>query len=308
MNNNLLIFDLGGGFNDMIKTLISIIDFTSKHSFQFTIRYCTCRPQDNTKTVPEVIKKNCNRYEVTNLFDEKTFLIYDNYVSYHKIKDEVTKENSYDFHRDKIMGNLFNADKKLYMDDITKNLSSILKKCDKKYIIVSSGFCFYAKTCRILEKWNKEFYDTLIPNEKIIDEYNNIMKDIHEPYNFIHYRYEEDMRGLATKTQGEYYTPPLDVLLENNLFKNNTYKIYVATSTIEQLHDKNLMQKEVGCYPSLLYKKSNLDYFDENAWVDFKIGIGAEEIFGFSSSGFSDTLNRLKGTRNYYDKISQLHH
>ena len=110
------------------------------------------------------------------------------------------------------------------------------------------------------------------------------------------------MRGLATKNKGEYYTPPLDVLFENTLFKNNTYKIYVATSAIEQLHEKNLMYKEVGCYPNLLYKKSSLDYFDENAWVDFKIGLGAEEICGFSSSGFSDTLNRLKGTHNYYDK------
>ena len=44
-----------------------------------------------------------------------------------------------------------------------------------------------------------------------------------------------------------------------------------------------------------------LEYFDENAWVDFKIGMDSEEIFGFSHSGFSANLNSLKKTRNYYN-------
>ena len=110
------------------------------------------------------------------------------------------------------------------------------------------------------------------------------------------------MRKLATNMSGEYYVPVLDTLLNSNLFKNNTYKIYVATSTIEQLYKKKLMNNDINFYQNIFYKKNTrLEYFDENAWVDFKIGMDSEEIFGFSHSGFSANLNRLKETRNYYN-------
>ena len=90
-----LIFDLGGGFNDMIKTFIHIIDFTSKNNITFTIRYCTARPQDLSKTIVDnSIKLNNYMYDVTNLFDEKTFLIYDNYISYNKIQENITQSNT----------------------------------------------------------------------------------------------------------------------------------------------------------------------------------------------------------------------
>jgi hypothetical protein len=67
---------------------LCIVDFTSKNNLNFTIRYCTCRPQDKTKHVPENIKLNNYMYDVTNLFYEKTFLIYDNYVPYNTIKEK----------------------------------------------------------------------------------------------------------------------------------------------------------------------------------------------------------------------------
>jgi len=297
--NHLLIFDLGGGFADMMKTILCIVDFTSKNNFNFTIRYCTCRPQDKTKPVSENIKLNGCRYDVTNLFDEKTFLIYDNYVPYNTIKEKIIEENTYDFYTDKILGNLFDNNKKDYMNSISKNILNIINNCNKEFIIIGKGSCFYINYSK---RFNKEFYDTLIPTQKIIDEYNNIKKDIKEPYNFIHYRYEEDMRKLATNMSGEYYVPVLDTLLDSNLFKNNTYKIYVATSTIEQLYKKKLMNNDINFYQNIFYKKNTkLEYFDENAWVDFKIGMDSEEICGFSHSGFSVNLNSLKKTRNYYN-------
>ena len=116
--NNLLVFDLGGGFADMIKTILCIVDFTSKNNFKFTIRYCTCRPQDKTKPVSENIKLNNYSYDVTNLFDEKTFLIYDNYVPYNTVKEKIIEENTYDFYTDKILGNLFDNNKKEYMNNV----------------------------------------------------------------------------------------------------------------------------------------------------------------------------------------------
>ena len=185
------------------------------------------------------------------------------------------------------------------MNNISQNILNIFNNCDKEFVIIGSGFCFYSQ-CNSM--WNKSFYDTLIPVQKIIDEYNNIKSEISEPYNFIHYRYEEDMINYAIKQSGEYYTPILDELLDANLFKNNSYKIYIATSEIQQLHKKKLINKEIDLYENIFYKKnSNLEYFDENAWVDFKIGLESEEIIGFKYSGFSYTLNKLKGTQNYYN-------
>jgi hypothetical protein len=148
-----------------------------------------------------------------------------------------------------------------------------------------------------------DFYKTFIPTQNILDVYNNTKKDMNEPYNFLHYRYEEDMRTYATKVNGLYNTPKLDLLLNSNLFQNNNYKIYIATSTIEQLYEKGLMDKPIDLYPNILYKKTNLDYFDENAFIDFLIGMESKEVFGFSSSGFSKILNMFKRTNNYYDKI-----
>ena len=296
---SLLIFDLGGGFNDMIKTLLCIIEFTTKNKYNFSIRYCTCRPQNKRKPVCESVRLNNYKYEVTNLFDEKSFLIYDNYISYNKINKNITKKNSYDFYTDKILNNIFDETKKDYMNNISQNILNIFNNCDKEFVIIGSGFCFYSQ-CNSM--WNKSFYDTLIPVQKIIDEYNNIKSEISEPYNFIHYRYEEDMINYAIKQSGEYYTPILDELLDANLFKNNSYKIYIATSEIQQLHKKKLINKEIDLYENIFYKKnSNLEYFDENAWVDFKIGLESEEIIGFKYSGFSYTLNKLKGTQNYYN-------
>ena len=82
---SLLIFDLGGGFNDMIKTLLCIIEFTTKNKYNFSIRYCTCRPQNKRKPVCESVRLNNYKYEVTNLFDEKSFLIYRNNQNLQKI-------------------------------------------------------------------------------------------------------------------------------------------------------------------------------------------------------------------------------
>ncbi len=301
-----LIFDLGGGFNDMIKTLIHIINFTSKNNITFTIRYCTARPQDLSKPIADdSIKLNNYMYDVTNLFDENTFLIYDNYISYNKIQENITPSNTYDFYTDKkIKDNVFNKDKKEYMNEISKNILNIFNDSNKEFIIVGQSFCFYTH-CNTIDKWNKQFYTTLIPNQKILDEYNIIKKTIKEPYNFIHYRYENDMKIYVQKITGENKIYILDDLLDANLFKNNNYKTYVATTAIEELHKKLLMKKPIECYNNILYKTtSNLLYFDENAWVDFKIGLESEEIYGFKYSGFSETINRFKGTNNYYNNLT----
>jgi len=293
--NKVLIFDLASGFNDMVFDLAYIKYFMDKNlNFNYTIRNCSCRRQ-NDPTIFLWIKP----YEVDNLFDDETFSTYKNYVRYSEIKEKSTEENTYDLSKYK----------KFYVDEDYKSddLLETINNCDKKNIILGTGIKFYINKFNdcgpIWKNINKAFYKTLIPSKKILTEYNRIKEQIKEPYNFIHYRYEEDMKNQAVRLNGDYYTPTLDTLIDANLFKNNNLKIYFATSEIEKFHEKGLLNKPLESYSNILYKKSNLEYFDENAFVDFLIGMEAEEVFGVSYSAFSKFINKFNNTSNFYDKI-----
>jgi hypothetical protein len=61
----LLIFDLFGGFTDMLKDLTSIYKYVDTYKIHFTIRYATCRPIDN----PNMF----NSYPIHNLINTISF-------------------------------------------------------------------------------------------------------------------------------------------------------------------------------------------------------------------------------------------
>ena len=56
--------------NNFIDDFFSL--YNSKDKYNFSIRYCTCRPQNKRKPVCESVRLNNYKYEVTNLFDEKS--------------------------------------------------------------------------------------------------------------------------------------------------------------------------------------------------------------------------------------------
>ena len=303
MLNSLLIFDLGGGFNDMIKHLITIIEFTEKYNYKFTIRYCTARPQDNTYTLPDEIKNNDYMYDVLNLFDEKTFNIYKNYVSYNSINHEITLYNTYDFYSDKIKDNIFKHDKKTILDEVSLNINTIINNCNTPYVFIGRYFCFYIKP-NITNEQYIDYLSTLIPNKKILETYEIIKTYIHKPYNFIHYRHENDLLYHPCYNKlNDFFVPKLDEILDINFFKNKNHNIYLASSNIQNLNNIGLLKSDIDQYSNIIYKKHLLPFFDENAWIDFIIGMEAEEILGFSYSGFSQTLNKIKSSNNYYNKL-----
>jgi len=298
MDKSILIFNLSGGFTDMQKNWISIMLFTKQYNYKFTIKYCTARPQSSSNSIRYIIDKeiieNKYKYDVKNLFNEKTFKIMNNYISFENIKNDICQENTFDFYEKYKCCEIFEN------KNILKNYKDILNEIDTKYIYVGDHFYFYAgyNIGNIL--YTKDFNDTLIPSDRIINAYNNFISNKNEKYNFIHFRYERDMICYCNNIKQS-----IDYTLENviNLktFKNNNLNIYIATSDIEDFYNKKLLKNPIDTYKNLFYNQNKMNYFDENAFIDFLIGINSEEILGFSHSGFSTVLNKLKNTENYYN-------
>ena len=181
-------------------------------------------------------------------------------------------------------------------------MKNIFLDCNKEYIIIGGNFWSY----------NGYVYDENIihniiqPSAKIINKYNEIMEKLNcKDYNFIHYRYEEDFVKYFNKINKIYKRPLLDTLIKNINFKQDL-PIYVCTSCIEKLHDRKWLLKPLTEYSTILYKNENdmIGFnYDECGYVDYLIGKNAKEIYGFSESGFSKNLNKLKRTNNYYDLL-----
>jgi hypothetical protein len=293
---SILIFNLSGGLTDMKKNWISIMLFTKQYNYKFTIKYCTARSQTfSDKKIDEEVIKNNYMYDVKNLFNEKTFQIIENYISFEKINHDICEENTYDFYEKYKPWEIFSNKNTL------KNYKDILNEIDKKYIYVGNHFHFYAGYDVSSILYSKYFNDTIIPNDRIINEYNNFISNINDKYNFIHFRYEKDMVKFCN-----YINKSIEYTLEDiiNLktFRNNNLNIYIATSDIEEFYDKKLIKNPIYTHKNLFYNKHKMPYFDENAFVDFLIGINSEEILGFEYSGFSVLLNKFKNTENYYNK------
>jgi|688.fasta_scaffold314368_2 hypothetical protein len=302
MEYKILIFDLTGGFTDMKKNLLSIIHFINeyKYKYKFTIKFCTARPQSFKDNIDKEVIKNNYMYDVKNLFDEKTFFIYDNYISFEKIKDEINEENTFNFY-------ISNEPLKIFKDidfkkELTQKYKEILNNIDKKFIYIGGHFHFYAGYSIYNLLISEEFNKTIIPSKKILDSYNNFKKNIVFPYNFIHYRHENDMKKYVEQFGLQNLCISIDDIIKKNLFVNNDLKIYLATSNIENFYDKKIINMPIEKYNNLFYNKEKLCYFDENAFVDFLIGIDSIDFIGFSYSGFSVVLSELKNSKKYYDK------
>ena len=290
----ILIFNLSGGFTDMKKNLIAITLFTKEHNYKFTIKNCTARPQSldlNTSKIEESIIKNGYMYDVKNLFDEKTFFIYDNYVSFETI--DSCDQNTFNFN-DTYKPSLIFKDRSHLI-----NYKNIIKEIDTPYVYMGNHFYFYSGYNINSILFSKDFNATIIPSSKIWTEYNNFISTIDFQYNFIHFRYENDMKKMLTILKNKSLDYTLSDVMKLNAFENNL-KIYVATTNIEEFYDKKLIENPLDTY-NIFYNKKKCVFFDENAFLDFLIGMNAVEVLGFSHSGFSVCLNKLKNKNKYYN-------
>lgn len=144
------------------------------------------------------------------------------------------------------------------------------------------------------------------PNKKILEEYEkNIKLFSGEPFNFLHFRYEADMINSTLNRNISFVIPPVDEILKYFKFKNE-YKIFISTNDAKGLHEKKLLLNEFNTYDNFVCKLENNLNYDQNAFLELLIGLKSEEVCGNSRSGFPTSLNLLKGTNNYYDKIPEL--
>jgi hypothetical protein len=307
MKDSILIFDLGGGFTNMLMHLASILCFTKNNGYKFTIRWCTARPQDidkqhslNSAVDKRTGKKVYNMYEVMNLFDEATFFVHDNYISYSSLEEDLCNGDVYDFYE---KYKVINTQNELSKNHIKEVVINEINMSSSKYIIMGPNVSILPNSDYHPIFNTKAFRNTLVPSQIVVDEYNKIIQNIGSQYNFLHYRHETDMKKYSIMVCGEYFVPKIDDILRANLYKNNELKTYIATSVIETLHEKNLMDKPLDQYNDICYKlHTTLPHFDENAFVDYLIELNSAEIFGFNASSFSYSLNQLKHTQNYYNK------
>jgi len=304
MNSSILIFNLSGGLTDMKKNLISITIFCETNNYYFTIKDCCARPQDIhfDKIIDENIKKNKYMYDVKELFDEKTFFIYKNYISYDNIKNKISDINTFNFYSIYNVHSIFSDN--LKRNYLIENHKKIIYDSTKEFEYIYMGNHFYFINPIDINKYlcDIEFHKSVIPNKKIIDAVNSFLNEVKYAYNFIHYRYEKDMVESVNKAS-KFKNILLDDILNLNFFKNNNLPIYIATTDIENFYENKLSLKKIEDYNNIFYNKNKFTFFDENAFFDFMIGLNSLEIIGFSFSGFSISLNNLKKTQNYYDKI-----
>jgi hypothetical protein len=268
----ILIFDTHAGLCNQFYDIMCGIIFCQKHNIKFTFRYCAFR---NNNLV------SWTQTPFENLFSLDFLNNYELYINYKDIKDKIT------------INNCFNNTDKLFSHKIfsKKNVLEQLTSLNKEYIVLYQIW-------PLIEDWafnNNTLYTNIVPSNDIMKKYveikNNIIKN--EPYNFIHYRYEEDFIshfGVVVKS--------LNTLIDNIEFKNNNLKIFIATSNIKNLINLDKYKNVI------IYKNDDLLIdlnFEQRAFIDYMFGLNSVECYGHSKSSFSVMLNEIKQTTNYYD-------
>jgi hypothetical protein len=265
--DKILIFDTFFGLCNQIFDIHYGINYCLKNNIKFTFRYANFRKDDL------ITFYNVNFDE---LFDTSFLKDIDLYVDINTL--ELNDNNTCNFNDN------------IRAQTLLKNNIKYLKYIKQPYIVLKGIFPLIenVEIC-------KDILSIIRPSPKIIKIYNNIYNKLglnENPYNFFHYRYEKDFTLLHQLSA----TTSLELLLNKIQFKNNTYKIYLASSNIKNIL-KNIK------FDHLIYKNedelSELN-FEERAFIDFMIGKYSVEVYGHPMSSFSHTLNRLKNTQNFY--------
>jgi len=151
-------------------------------------------------------------------------------------------------------------------------------------------------------EWNDLITNPEIrPTSKIYKKFLEITKKFPKKFNFLHYRYEHDFIAHFTKKGAVF--PELNDVINLKLFKEADLPIYLASSSAAKIFSSALSEKN----KKFIFFKDETELqsfnFEELAFIDFMIGKMANEVFGHSRSSFSNLLNQLKNTNNFYDII-----
>ena len=267
ISSKIIVFDTFFGLCNQIYDIHYGINFCLKNNIKFTFRYANFRKDDL------VTFYNVNFDE---LFDTEFLKDINLYVDLNSL--ELNDKNTR------------NLNTNIPATILLKNNIKFLKYIKEPYVVLKSIFSLIEDI-----EISKDILSIIKPSPKIMNIYHNIHYKLglnKNPYNFFHYRYEFDFTSFHQLSK----ISSLGLLLNTIKFKNNTYKIYLASSNIKNII-KNLNVN------NLIYKNEDelteLN-FEERAFIDFIIGKNSEEVYGHPISSFSHTLNRLKNTENFY--------
>lgn len=257
------IFDTRGGLCNQMLDIKIALDFCIHYNLQFTFRNCNFRKNDDLK--------HFYLQPFGALFDKKFLNSYSNYIPFEQLN--TNKENTYNFDSEIVT---------LFMINNSTDLFTQIKNFNKEHVV----FYQFHGINQIL-KLNIPSISTRIylPSDTIMNEYNKIKDELlKEPYNFIHYRYEEDFTSYFNLIPEN-----LDTLISRvkNKFRTPTIKIYVATTNIKNLinNNDNIISKDE-------YSLNNYN-FEQRAFIDFMIGLNSVQVTGHIKSSFSTLLVAL---------------
>lgn len=277
-NDSILVFDLHCGLCNQMLDIYSIINFCLQNLYKFSIRYCSFRNSDLI---------SWTNVKLNNLFDLSLFKKFNLYIDFEKyLINELTNENTHNFNSNIMSFEIYNK----------KIINERLLNINKKYIVIKSFFSLYD-----FNDSYTDIYKMIKPSKKIFDKYielKNKLFNRNEKYNYIHYRYEKDFTSHFKIN----YLIDINNLINNLQFKDNSLKIYIASTNIKKyIFTENLNK--------VIFKDQNdpilenLNY-EQKAYVDFLFGLNSEEIFGDNRSSFSTILNNVKNTKNFYNILS----
>lgn len=270
----ILVFDTFGGLCNQMMDISSAINFCIEYNISFTFRECCFRNKDLISWYPMKFSK---------LFDA-SFL--QNYSSLY-IDFSYCNLTQY---------NTFNFDGKLVSRMFTCNFEQELQNVSQTYVILKQFSSVFDDS-----QTKINIYPSIRPSKRLLTLYTTIRDKLlqeNEPYNCIHYRYESDFTRYFRLTNLESLESVLMRLKRR--FANPNLKIYLATSNVTTILD--VRNKRIANF--ILYKPEEAlrEYnYEELAFVDYMFGLHSQEIFGHSQSSFSNSLNRLKQTENYYN-------
>ena len=270
----IVVFDTFGGLCNQFYDIHCGVNFCIINNIRFSFRYCSYR---NKELVSWYNKKFDNLFDMSFLKKYNTL-----YINYDNLK--LNTENTYNYEGERAIL-LF-----------TKDFLNQLKNIKKEFIILKQFWAVYN-----FQKIVDNIIPFILPSKNLVDIYNKIKNKImdvtKEQYNFIHYRYEKDFTShFNIKVQK---LKPLILKLKHK-FRNPNLKIYIATSNIHELIDLNDNELRDIIITKNENKLENYN-FEEKAFIDFMFGINSHEVFGHSKSSFSNILNNVKNTSNFYD-------
>ena len=263
----IILFETYAGLCNQMFDILSAVFFMKDSDFQYSFRSASFRRSNLV-----------HFYNVPffKLFSEEPFLSEKNYIPYFSIVDKVNRINTFNFDGKRAIS-IWKP------ENFKKDIFELSKKY--KYIVIKQLWPLHLASFK-----NSDILEWVKPNKELLDTYDRIKEKIQIPkeYIFLHYRYERDFIKFF-----QIKIPNINDILK----KINSKKkpIYIASTNIDQLLEK----KEYYIF----YKNENelIKFnFEEKAMIDFLFGLDSHEIYGNRKSSFSNVLNDIKGTNNYY--------